>query len=535
MIHTYNMDIVKTFHDNDFTKEISILGTQDDPLFKATDVAELLGLGNVHQSLLDFDESEKVLRTSSTRGGEQLVTYLTEEGLYKLILRSRKPIAKQFTKWVVNVIKEIRKTGRYELQKEIEEQLLITEKYKEELETVKIQNETLQKQLDEKVETGPFIYIYQTEKTEGNKKAVLKIGLTKDTRKREHQFQQVTPKGNMAFRISCSSDNLRLTESWVHFLLKPFRQAGEVFELSFELAKKWIVHVGNTLKLSQIPNIDDMEAKLSKIVDYENKILNQEYGSCATKEIETQTENEYFEQPNEEEDIINTDELNAKFDKYIEECCVVDKFSEVSSKDIEGQYRLWARAANKKTFHALLDYLQTRYKHIRLPNPKPNSKNVVYGYRGLKLKDIEPFTLPFAPSDPETFLAHACVFSPSAKVIMNDLLNEYKKWGESIGKNVDTEDLKNYLKNSPRVLISNIWAGKGNGQGYYGLGMKIEENINRTSSTAKKVTKRNADGEVIASWSTIAKAAQDEGIPTAKLSRAIKNETVINGFRFVSS
>ena len=336
----------------------------------------------------------------------------------------------------------------------------------------------------------------------------------------------------MAFRIQCSADNLKLTEKWIHSLLKPFRQAGEVFEMNFEFAKKWIIRVGNTLNLSCHLNHDEMEAKLSKIVDYENKILNQEFGFCASKEIETQTEDEYFKTP---EDKPINNELNSKFDKYIDECCIIDTFHEVSAKDLEGQYRLWARCVDKKTFHALLDYLQTRFKHIRLPNPNPNSKNVVYGYRGLKLKETTPFTLPFAPTDPENFLAHACIFSPSGKVIMNDLLKEYENWGKSIEKTVDRQDLKNYLKNSPRVLISNVWATSGNGQGYYGLSLKKEENINRTSSTAKKVTKRNEDGEVIATWTTIAKAAQDEGFPAAKLSRAIKNETILNGFRYVCS
>jgi prophage antirepressor-like protein len=531
------MDIVQSFHSNGFTKEITILGTIDEPLFKANDIAELLDIKQIRTSLIDFDETEKVIRKVDTSGGEQMATFLTESGLYRLLYKSVKPIAKSFRTWVTHVLREIRKTGKYELTKEIQQEYndklqIVEKKYKEELDNVKLQKETLEKQLEDKVEIGPFIYIYQTKRAETNQKNLLKIGLTDNTRRREKQFQQVTPNGNMAFRITCHSDNLRLTENWIHSLLKPFRQAGEVFEMSFELAKKWIIHVGHMMKLSQNPNTDDVEAKLSKIVDYENKVLNQEYGFCATKEIETQTEDDYFVTP--EEKPINN-ELNSKFDKYIEECCVLDTFHEVSAKDIEGQYRLWARCADKKTFHALLDYLQTRFKHIRLPNPNPNSKNVVYGYRGLKLKDIPPFTLPFAPTDPENFLAHACIFSPSGKVIMNDILEEYEKWGKSVDKNVDRADLKNYLKHSPRVLISNVWAASGNGQGYYGLSLRKEENINRTSSTAKQVSKRNEDGEVIATWTTIAKAAQDEGLPAAKLSRAIKNGTILNGFRYITS
>lgn len=516
------MDIIKTFHDNNFSQQITIIESNRQFLFKAADVANVLDISNIHSSLSDFDSTEKLLRLIDTPGGTQMVTFLTETGLYRLLMRSRKEIAIQFQRWVCRVIQEIRETGEYIHKKQIQEM-------QKELENVKIQKETLEKQLEEQKEVGPFIYIFQTDqKYKENNKMTLKIGSTKNTRDRDKTFKTVLPDGRMAFRIQCVSDNLRLTENWIHSLLKPFRIAGEVFEMQYELAKKWVIHVGNMMQLSQNPNIDDMESKLSKIVDYENKVLNQEYGFCATKEIETQTEDEYFVIP--EEKPINN-ELNSKFDKYIDECCVIDTFHEVSAKDIEGQYRLWARSADKETFHALKDYLQTKFKHIRLPNP--NKKNVVYGYRGLKLKETTPFTLPFAPTNPENFLAHACIFSPSGKVIMNDLLEEYEKWGKSVEKTVDRVDLKNYLKNSPRVLISNVWAASGNGQGYYGLSLKKEENINRTSSTAKKVTKRNEDGEVIATWTTIAKAAQDEGFPTAKLSRAIKNETILNGFRYV--
>ena len=71
-------------------------------------------------SIIDFDESEKraVSSTDST-GRMQDVTFLTEKGLYKVLFRSRKPIAQRFQDWVCEVIKEIRLNGIYELQQEI--------------------------------------------------------------------------------------------------------------------------------------------------------------------------------------------------------------------------------------------------------------------------------------------------------------------------------------------------------------------------------------------------------------------------------
>jgi hypothetical protein len=206
----------------------------------------------------------------------------------------------------------------------------------------------------------------------------------------------------------------------------------------------------------------------------------------------------------------------------------------VSSKDIEGQYRIWARSAEKEVFHALNEYLRTRFRPIRMNTP--NTSQNVHGYRGVKLRDFPAPPLPFAPSDPELFIAHACVYSPSSKTLMKDILQEYEAWAGNINKQVKLCDLKDYLKNSKMVLISNVWTGNGNGQGYYGIGLKKYMNVNKNaSSTGKKVSKRNENGDIVATWTTIAKAAEHEEIPAPAMSRAIKNKTIIDGFIFTTS
>ena len=92
------MDIVKAFNSNDLHTEIVIRGTVTDPLFRASDIGVVLDISNIRTSIVDFDESEKVVRTTDTLGGAQDVTFLTEKGLYKVLFRSRKPIAQKFQK-----------------------------------------------------------------------------------------------------------------------------------------------------------------------------------------------------------------------------------------------------------------------------------------------------------------------------------------------------------------------------------------------------------------------------------------------------
>lgn len=115
------MDIVKAFNSNNLHTEVVIKGTKTDPLFRASDIGVVLEISNIRTSIMDFDESEKVVHSMNTLGGNQEVTFLTEKGLYKMLFRSRKPIAQRFQDWVCEVIKEIRLNGLYELQKELEQ------------------------------------------------------------------------------------------------------------------------------------------------------------------------------------------------------------------------------------------------------------------------------------------------------------------------------------------------------------------------------------------------------------------------------
>jgi prophage antirepressor-like protein len=100
-------------------------------------------------SIIDFDESEKraVSSTDST-GRMQDVTFLTEKGLYKVLFRSRKPIAQKFQNWVCEVIKEIRLNGLYELQKEVDQKQKELEQTKNEMSAIET---TKNKEMEEKL------------------------------------------------------------------------------------------------------------------------------------------------------------------------------------------------------------------------------------------------------------------------------------------------------------------------------------------------------------------------------------------------
>lgn len=83
-----------------------------DPWFVASDICDALGIDKTAASRLD--EDEKGLRSAQTPGGEQRVLFVSEPGFYKLVMRSRKPEAKAFQRWVTHtVLPSIRKDGAY--------------------------------------------------------------------------------------------------------------------------------------------------------------------------------------------------------------------------------------------------------------------------------------------------------------------------------------------------------------------------------------------------------------------------------------
>lgn len=93
---------------------LRVLNRGGEPWFVAQDVGTTLGFGNLRSSLALLDPVEKGVHTVDTPGGKQRLSIISESGLYLLVLKSRKPEAKAFQKWVTaEVLPSIRKTGEY--------------------------------------------------------------------------------------------------------------------------------------------------------------------------------------------------------------------------------------------------------------------------------------------------------------------------------------------------------------------------------------------------------------------------------------
>lgn len=94
---------------------VRTLGDTINPLFVAVDLANILGYQSAKDATRFLDEDERTQIAVETAGGTQKLTAVTESGLYAMVLKSRRPEAKRFRKWVTSeVLPAIRRTGRFE-------------------------------------------------------------------------------------------------------------------------------------------------------------------------------------------------------------------------------------------------------------------------------------------------------------------------------------------------------------------------------------------------------------------------------------
>ena len=199
------MDILKAFKIVDKEININIQGTFDEPLFQANQIGKILELSNINENLKDFGNDEKVIILTDSFRGIQKTSFLTEIGLYRLLGRSRKPIASLFQKWIINVIKDIRVNGIYKLNEnnEVDKKLI---KQKSDLEKHKLLIKAFDKQY--------VIYICKIREHED--KNIIKVGRSQDIKERmghlSNSYENIQP---LLLDIVQIDDNINF-ENFLH-------------------------------------------------------------------------------------------------------------------------------------------------------------------------------------------------------------------------------------------------------------------------------------------------------------------------------
>ena len=487
------MEIVKSFTENDTTRNITIRGNEENPLFRAADIADVLELNNIRQIITNFDDSEKVLIPIETRGGIQNTLFLTENGLYEVFYKSKSPIAKTFRKWVANVIKEIRLTGEYKLKNELDS-------VKSELKEVKakiVKNDKLKFKKEETV------YIREDFDTnnilsDGSFAKVYKVGKTEDMNIRNDQYATSNFKETLMFTIPCN--NCRILETVSHHMLRKFKDINkpEWFHTTFEVVKNAVLTAQKVIDCAIAPDMDDTRIiqKLQEIQTIIPDIKPEE----STKHPEIvekymKQEQEKITEPEKEPDTkICTLDLIKEF---INDCCILDDDEKLNEKaiNLNACLRLWLkRSATRTELQVLSSYLKETFLKTRVFNSSNNADQLAY--KGIKLKTF----VYWKPSEPsiffDDFIAEECILEYGARVVVSDIEEEYENWRnqkgmEKIKPRIRNKELHDYLKqffvkvNGSMSVRNQIQ----NQSGYFGLTLKkdpVIENSYGTSSSDKR-------------------------------------------------
>jgi prophage antirepressor-like protein len=331
------MDIVKAFNSNELHTEIIIKGSQEDPLFRASDIGIVLDISTIRSVIRDFDKTEKVVHSMHTLGGLQDVTFLTEKGLYKVLFKSRKPIAEKFQNWVCEVIKELRLKGTYDLQKQLEqakeEITQVEEKKNKEMEEKLASQERLEKEkvlLKEYSNSGSLVYIIKV-KSFSNGEYIVKIGHS--TKGIHDRYNEHKGKYDECLLLNCFPVNK--SNDFENFLhnhedirqnkvndLQEHEHEKELFLIGKKLTYQIVLKIINN-------NIQNYNYTVSELLK-ENELLNYKLQS-------TQTNN----QENDNEILKNlfktVNMLNLKIDKLEQSTKeILDKLNSSQSKLVTG-------------------------------------------------------------------------------------------------------------------------------------------------------------------------------------------------------
>jgi len=313
-----------------------------------------------------------------------------------------------------------------------------------------------------------------------------------------------------------------------------------ISEKSYSIEKFNILVEENQKYKASLEQLSDENEKL--------KVLNNEYIEKNEKLEQVlasitnnyENNNEIINVNNDETNIISV-ELKNKFDKFIDECCFLHKEVEVASTTIVGQFRIYNREKPTKLVFSMFNtYMRTRFLACRISGQ--NKNQVVHGFKGIKLKDIV-YKKSSSSNEIENFIFESCIFSPEGRASTNKIVEEfinYKKNNSLLINNNEDKDVKNYLKNCQYILGGPIRLHNINAtfEGYYGISLKNdyyqEARYDLIATSGKKVQKIDASTKnILNNWTTIAKAAIHEDFSPAKMSRAIKNNTLINNAYYV--
>ena len=528
-----NNCIVKAFENNPIAILHEDINNKKVYYFKASDIGKALGIVNIHSTIQNYeDEDERVIRKAyDPQMNLQNTTFLSSQGVYRLLYSSKKEIAKRFRKWAGNILDDIIFNQSKELKRQIEEKDQLLENNKKELQQTQQQlkkekihkNQILRRKYYD-MKQGDAIYLYKDD--ENNERSLLKIGKSKNISEREKDYSNMSKNGSIIYVKRCL--NCDLTESLLHHLLDKYRinSMQEWLELpSEEFGKQIIDTIINLIDL-QIENIYTFIPTLQNFINTNNTNINNNIDN----NIEDTNTNEQLDT----ERNYDIKRVNPKdFDRFIKECCELSFECKTPKADIKRAHRIWSKCSIKDVVSSLDNYLKVNFKS-GVDIQDDIKKNI---YKGIRLKPLN-----YTPEndlflDYETFIIEKCEVNWNYKISYVDFFNNFVSWKKLIDPDYNLQfkykkDIQKYLERhfaGGRVFLSND-SSNTHLFGVWGLGISSNNFGSKIPKrTTKKVSEYNAStNQLIRSWESLSVASRQLNIPVSTLSNYCRFNTIVS-------
>ena len=358
-----------------------------------------------------------------------------------------------------------------------------------------------------KYELGDRVYVIK----DITKENIYKVGQTTNLNTRDSAYHSGSLTSKIIYIKNCK--DCKLLERLVHSKLKKYKynHEKEWFEVDFNIIKK-------TIDESQL-FLDEEEGK-----------------STIESDIVQEEQPKEKEEPPPFPEVINKP---ADYDRFIEECFIIDENEKTSWLDINARYRLWCRCTDGFKEN-LNEYMITKgfaKGYIYDDKHKTNA----LAYCGLKMIPLQEFTVNEDSSDIEIFLNK--FFKPiiTGRVASKDVFAKYIQWRQEEDKDYiilhknDKKKLNAYFQK--RFYGTVVHNGERNRFGFYGLSLIGEqyENVGKRVNLGnrKSIEKLHIEtNEVVQKYTSITEAATKEGISVSAMSTSISNKKVLNGYLY---
>ena len=499
-----NNCIVKAFENNPISILNEDINNKRVYYFKASDIGVALGLSNIRQSIQNYDDDEQVVRKAyDLRGCLQDTTFLTSQGVYRLLYNSKKEIAKKFRKWAGNILDDIIFNQSQELKKQLEEkenELRKTQKQLEQVSKLKVK-----KWYD--TEPGDILYAVVSNKDEES--PLVKLGKSKNGAIRENGYMTHNQNGEMFYIRKCY--NCNLAEKVLFHILDKYRVQNnrEWFEISRDLAIYTIDAVCNFLdyfinfseELQHSKLLENLNISLD-IVKKLSKDKRRNYNKDEIKQIIPKAPEIKKSEPSKEN--------VYDFVKFFKDRCEIGDDYECSTYDIYGAYRLWSKIVRIEYKNAFTKYLNDNFKKKRkFFNDIKTSMTMFIGFR------VKPFvvTQENIHNLPkyEEFILQNCEFGYNYKISVDNLISEMKSWFNKYPDyvyNIGEERRfrayinRHFIRTNMKIPTE---TGINECNGIWGLKLKSDKIIrNQHKQHSKKIIKRDINThEIIEQYDSI--------------------------------